>query len=128
MRKIIMVGMVVLPHMVFAATDCRVVEYPDHFEAVCVGDEKTGPVPAKATMAVEPAAKTQASEKALSTAKPQLSAAPATVQDQATGNAQASRQAQPDVTKGALAEKLMLRKLIRDAARASRQRLMAQHQ
>jgi hypothetical protein len=31
--------------MSFARTDCRTVEYPDHFEAVCVGDEKAIPVP-----------------------------------------------------------------------------------
>jgi len=43
MRRIILLMMVLLPGMAFAATDCRIVEYPDHTEAVCVGDaEQTG--------------------------------------------------------------------------------------
>lgn len=38
MRKIISLVMVLLPCTAFAATNCRVIEYPDHYEAVCVGD------------------------------------------------------------------------------------------
>lgn len=40
---ILFAGLVLLPCLVFAVTDCRVVEYPDHFEAVCVGDPKYTP-------------------------------------------------------------------------------------
>lgn len=43
MRKIISLGMVLLPCTAFAATDCRVVEYPDHYEAVCIGDAEQKP-------------------------------------------------------------------------------------
>ena len=43
MRKIILLVMVLLPGMAFAATDCRIVEYPDHTEAVCVGDAEQTP-------------------------------------------------------------------------------------
>jgi hypothetical protein len=28
------------PFAAIAAKDCRVVEYPDHFEAICTGDQK----------------------------------------------------------------------------------------
>jgi hypothetical protein len=44
MSKIISVVMLLLPCQVFAATDCRVVEYPDHYEAVCVGEPRPVPV------------------------------------------------------------------------------------
>ena len=37
--------MLLLPCQVFAGTNCRVIEYPDHYEAVCVGDPR--PVPAQ---------------------------------------------------------------------------------
>jgi hypothetical protein len=37
MKIIISLLMVLLPCAAFA-TDCRIVEYPDHTEAVCVGD------------------------------------------------------------------------------------------
>ncbi|GEM_PF-3996013 len=32
-----------LPGTVLAATECNYVEFPDHFEAVCAGDEKFAP-------------------------------------------------------------------------------------
>jgi hypothetical protein len=32
-----------IPCLVFAASDCNVVEFDDHFEAVCTGDEKAVP-------------------------------------------------------------------------------------
>ena len=44
MRKIIFIGMVLLPCMAIAGTDCRIIEYPDHFEAVCDGDSRQSPV------------------------------------------------------------------------------------
>ena len=37
-RKIVLLGMVLMPVPAFSATDCRVVEYPDHYEAVCIGN------------------------------------------------------------------------------------------
>lgn len=55
MRKYILAGMVLLPSMVIAGTDCRVVEYADHYDLVCVGDEKSGPVrPQEAVAAQAP--------------------------------------------------------------------------
>lgn len=41
MKTIILLMMVLLPCTALAASDCRIVEYPDHTEAVCVGDEPT---------------------------------------------------------------------------------------
>jgi hypothetical protein len=32
-----------VPCIANAGTDCKLVEYPDHYEAVCVGDEKYVP-------------------------------------------------------------------------------------
>jgi hypothetical protein len=32
--------MVVFPHLLFAGTDCSVKEFPDHYLATCIGDEK----------------------------------------------------------------------------------------
>ena len=43
MRKIISLVMVLLPCTAFAATNCRVIEYPDHYEAVCVGSAEQIP-------------------------------------------------------------------------------------
>lgn len=37
---ILFAGVAFLPCIAFAAKDCRVIEYPDHYEAVCVGDPK----------------------------------------------------------------------------------------
>lgn len=34
-----------LPNTAFAVTECNYVEFPDHFEAVCSGDEKPLPAP-----------------------------------------------------------------------------------
>ena len=42
---VIVTVLTLLPGLSFARTDCRAVEHPDHFEAVCVGDEKASPVP-----------------------------------------------------------------------------------
>jgi hypothetical protein len=43
MRKIILLGMVLLPCMAFADSDCRVVEFADHYEAICVGSAEQTP-------------------------------------------------------------------------------------
>jgi hypothetical protein len=41
MKSFVIALMVMAPGMVWATTDCHVIEYPDHFEAVCTGDEKS---------------------------------------------------------------------------------------
>ena len=38
MKILLVVGMMLVPCVVLAATDCRLTEYPDHFEAVCIGE------------------------------------------------------------------------------------------
>lgn len=38
MRGTVILAIVLLPSMAAAATECRVVEYPDHYEAICTGD------------------------------------------------------------------------------------------
>jgi hypothetical protein len=43
MRKIISLMIVLLPCAAFAATDCRFIEYPDHYEAICIGDADKTP-------------------------------------------------------------------------------------
>lgn len=37
--------MVLLAYIASAGTDCRVIEYPDRYEAVCEGDAKYAPPP-----------------------------------------------------------------------------------
>jgi hypothetical protein len=38
MKTLLFVGIMLMPCVVLAATDCSVIEYPDHFEAVCIDD------------------------------------------------------------------------------------------
>jgi hypothetical protein len=38
MRKIILLGILLTPCMAFATNNCRMVEYPDHYEAICDAD------------------------------------------------------------------------------------------
>lgn len=40
--KYVVLLLLVLPSSVITATNCRVTEYPDHYEAVCIGDEQPG--------------------------------------------------------------------------------------
>ncbi|HEX9080363.1 MAG TPA: hypothetical protein VF795_12290 [Desulfuromonadaceae bacterium] len=54
MKKIVMIGTVLLPSLACAATDCRVVEYPDHYEAICMGDGNSGPVSAPVAAPSQP--------------------------------------------------------------------------
>lgn len=102
-RKYIVAGMVLMPGMVIAATDCRVIEYPDHYDAVCVGDEKPGPVQGQTAIPTQAPAAQAPSTKQVNT--------------QVTAQTEAARvpvtigQRRPD-------------KALRDAARASRIRLM----
>ncbi len=42
MKIFIMMGTVLLPSLAVGATDCRVVEYPDRYEAICNGDARPG--------------------------------------------------------------------------------------
>jgi hypothetical protein len=37
MKKIILLMLLLLPCTAFASTNCRLVEYPDHYEAICDG-------------------------------------------------------------------------------------------
>ena len=43
MKKIILPVLMLLSCATFAAADCRVIEYPDHNEAICVGDAEQTP-------------------------------------------------------------------------------------
>jgi hypothetical protein len=43
MRTFIAIMIVLLPCAAFAATDCRIIEFPDHTEAICVGDPAESP-------------------------------------------------------------------------------------
>jgi len=36
----IIIAIIFVPYLTFAGTDCRVIEYSDHFEAVCIGNPK----------------------------------------------------------------------------------------
>jgi hypothetical protein len=38
MGKVILLCVLLIPFAAFAGTECRVVEYPDHYEAICTGD------------------------------------------------------------------------------------------
>lgn len=108
MGRIVLVAMVLLPRMVFAATDCRVVEYPDHYEAVCVGSEKYGPVQAKTAVQEKAAAQAQA---------------PA--QSQEAAQAQTAAKAPSPAVQALIAYRERLpNKSLRDAAKASRMRLI----
>jgi hypothetical protein len=40
MNKLLIIPMVLLPCTATAKTDCNIVDYPDHYEAVCTGDAK----------------------------------------------------------------------------------------
>lgn len=45
MKILMTVFIVLVPGFVVAATNCHMAEYPDHYEAVCIGDEKAIPEP-----------------------------------------------------------------------------------
>jgi hypothetical protein len=55
MRTGILIWLTLLPCIAFGATDCRTVEYSDHFEAVCIGE--AGYVPPQAQVMDSPAAR-----------------------------------------------------------------------
>jgi len=45
MNTLILIGMVLVPSLVFAGTLCKVTEFPEYYEVVCTGDEKAVPAP-----------------------------------------------------------------------------------
>jgi hypothetical protein len=55
MRTCILIWITLLPCVAFGGTDCRTVEYPDHFEAVCNGE--AGYVPPQSQVQDSPAAR-----------------------------------------------------------------------
>ena len=116
MRMILLVGMVLLPRMLSAATDCRVAEFPDHYEVICTGDEKAGAVQTQTTVQKKAADQTQ-------TAAGQKQPA---AQKKTPAQAQAAEIAREEAAKALLAyrEHLATMKSVRDAARASRMRLI----
>lgn len=55
MRMFILSGMMLFPMLAFGATDCRIIENPDNFEVVCVGDIKSEPTAVNtATTSLQP--------------------------------------------------------------------------
>ena len=44
MKMLILVALILAPNLSSAQTDCRAVEFADHMEAQCTGDEKATPV------------------------------------------------------------------------------------
>ncbi len=56
MNKLIVLGIVLLPCLAHAAaSDCKVVEFADHYELMCVGDGKIVPAPLQQTVDSPPA-------------------------------------------------------------------------
>jgi hypothetical protein len=43
MRKIILLMLMLLPCSAFAGSNCRLIEYPDHYEAICDGSVEQTP-------------------------------------------------------------------------------------
>lgn len=76
MRILIFVVLALLPSMAFASTNCHVIEYADHYEAICEGDKP-------------PAASTQVP------GQRQASAAQTEEQDQSVSTGQAEESQQP---------------------------------
>ncbi|GLI39386.1 hypothetical protein KI811_11630 [Geobacter hydrogenophilus] len=58
MKLAIVAGMVLLPHVLFAETDCRIDEYPDHYVAICNGEEKAEPQASQSSASDQSAAAT----------------------------------------------------------------------
>ncbi len=117
MRMIVLAGMVLLPRLLFAATDCRVAEFPDHYEVICTGDEKAGA--GQAQTAVQEKKAADQTPTAVSQKQP---AAPKKTPAQAI----TAEKAREDAAKALVAyrEHLATMKSVRDAARASRMNLI----
>jgi hypothetical protein len=52
MRLLVAAILILVPCLAFARTDCRAIEHPDHFEAVCLGDEKAVPAHEQSSVTV----------------------------------------------------------------------------
>ena len=149
-RTVLLAVMVMVPRMALAATNCWVTEFPDHYEAVCVGDEKAGPGPGTTMAPGRAAAPTQAHETAktavpsqespnakaaltghidLAAAKQAAAKSAAANEEPVSVKAAASAQAQARTATGDhhVPTTIGLRRppqSVRDAARASRMRLI----
>lgn len=53
MKTIIVTLLLLIPIQLFAATDCRIIEYTDHYLAECIGDEKAIPLPLQSSSMVQ---------------------------------------------------------------------------
>jgi hypothetical protein len=89
--KIMLAGMMALPHMALA-DDCKVVEYPDHYEAICVGDAQQ--TVASSTLPEEylTAIREQAAAAARTAEQEQIAAASRTAEQEQTAAAQTTGQ------------------------------------
>lgn len=74
--KIMVACMAMLPLPVSAATDCHVEEFPDHFEAVCLGDEASGSVLAELAATTRPPAATHAAPSTAQGTQPAAAGSP----------------------------------------------------
>ncbi|MGB9080518.1 MAG: hypothetical protein WCD00_04405, partial [Desulfuromonadaceae bacterium] len=54
-KWIVTMGVLLLPAQTIGQTDCWYYEYPDHYMAVCDGDERAGAVPPHSAVTVQPA-------------------------------------------------------------------------
>jgi hypothetical protein len=74
MRVILFVPIILLPYVAFAATDCHVTEYQDHYVVVCEGDSKSGTIPVQQSTPTNVSAlvKSDATVKANEKAKPEV--------------------------------------------------------
>ncbi|GFO59678.1 hypothetical protein GMST_20030 [Geomonas silvestris] len=77
MKTFLTAGMVLLPQLLFAGTDCRVKEFPDHYLATCDGDSKGA--------AVQPLPEQQRSSNPAPEPQPAGAPAPAPAVPPATG-------------------------------------------
>jgi hypothetical protein len=73
MKLLITSVLLLMPHLLYAATNCRATEYPDHYLAECLGNEQADSSPASPTSTgrsttAPPGSATNAGEK--STAQP----------------------------------------------------------
>lgn len=108
--KIVFACMAMLPLPAFAGTNCHVEEFPDHFEAVCFGDEASGSVLAELAAATRTPAAPPAPPAPPSTAQETQPAAAGSPPPQSSSVQKLIDFRQQETQKRAL----------RDAARASR--------
>jgi len=139
----IIAGLVLLPNLLFATTDCHVVDYPDHYVAVCVGDEKNVPEQGQQSVTNQAPAPAKSIVKTKSATAPKTTVPPgqasvtaqtaATPQSAATGQPVATQMASMKVqelsNQSPLYNRLRLsQKAVRDAAIMERARLIKAEQ